>query len=93
VLVVNGRDGPKGLVELKLIADVSGSDRTWMTASDSMVPFASLRPADTWGQLVALLERCGVSQVPVLDSGGEVLGWVGDRELHRALIGRQGAPP
>ena len=49
VLVVVGPEGPKGLVELDLVADVTPSDRAWMRASDSMVPFASLRPRDTFG--------------------------------------------
>jgi CBS domain-containing protein len=37
-----------------------------------------------------VLERRGISQVPVVERG-EVLGWIGDRELRAALLGTR--PP
>ncbi len=95
VVVVTGRSGPKGLVELASVADIPASERGWMRAGDAMAPFASVRRGATWGEVAALLEQCGVSQVPVL-SAGEVVGWVGDRELRRAVLERAAgavAPP
>jgi CIC family chloride channel protein len=87
VAAVTGTAGLCGLVDLALLADVPASDRSWMTVSDAMVPLASLPPGATWAQLAECLERCSVSQVPVLDSSGEILGWVGDRELRLGLLG------
>jgi predicted transcriptional regulator len=56
-----------------------------MRATDAMVPFAGLGPNATWGEVASVLERCGVSQVPILDED-RVLGWVGDHELRLALL-------
>ncbi len=85
VVVVTGPGGPRGLVELATVLDVPAADRGWMRARDAVVPFASVSAAATWGEVVALLERCGLSQVPVL-AHGAVVGSIGDRELRRALV-------
>ena len=47
--------------------------------------FAAVAAETSWGEIAAVLERCGVSQVPVVREG-EILGWVGDRELRRAVL-------
>jgi CIC family chloride channel protein len=85
VVVVTGAGGPRGLVELATLADLPPAERGWMRARDAVVPFASVSAAASWGEVAALLERCGLSQVPVLDRGA-VVGWIGDRELRRALL-------
>ena len=62
-----------------------------MKAHDARVPFVSVPEDATWGDVAEVLERCGVSQVPVM-RGGEVVGWVGDRELRRAVVDGNRAP-
>jgi chloride channel protein, CIC family len=85
VVVIHGSAGPRGLVELEVVLQVPASELAWMRTTDAMVPFASLGIDATWGEVASVLERCGVSQVPIV-AGGEVIGWVGDRELRQALI-------
>lgn len=87
VVLVSGRAGPRGLVELSTVLEIPASERSWMRASDAMVPLASVPANATWGEVAALLERCGVSQVPVVDEG-VVVGWIGDHELRRAVLTR-----
>jgi CIC family chloride channel protein len=87
VVLVRGAPGPRGLLELALVAEVPPSDRSWMRAGDVMVPFASVGPDATWAEIAEALERRGLSQLPVVQDG-EILGWVGDRELRRALLAR-----
>jgi CIC family chloride channel protein len=84
VLAVLGASGRQGLVELEWLAQVPPPDQAWMRASDAAVRFASLPPTASWGALAELLERCGVSQIPVV-AGDEVVGWAGDRELRAAI--------
>jgi len=86
VVLAQGPSGPCGLVELELLAEVPESERSWMTVADAMVPVVSLPPQATFGDLAQQLERCSVSQIPVLDSDGLMLGWVGDLELREALL-------
>lgn len=85
VVLVHGAGGPRGLVELEVLQQVPRSELAWMKATDAMVPLAALGPRATWGEVAELLERCGVSQIPIMQEG-EVLGWVGDRELRRAVL-------
>ncbi|HEX9052848.1 MAG TPA: chloride channel protein [Anaeromyxobacter sp.] len=94
VVVVNGSAGPRGLVELEVVFQVPSSELGWLKASDAMVPFVSVRPEATLREAAELLERVGISQVPVVD-GGAVVGWIGDRELRVAILeqGRAAAPP
>jgi hypothetical protein len=93
VVLISDVDRPCGLVELQLVAEVPSSDRAWMTASDAMVPLASLLPAASWSDLAEQLERCSVTQIPVLGSSGDVLGWAGDRELRLAFLERAHEAP
>jgi hypothetical protein len=86
VVLVQGASGYCGLVDLQLVAEVPESERSWMKISDAMVPLVSLPPSATWSRLAAELDRCSVSQLPILDASGEVLGWVGDRELRLGLL-------
>ena len=86
VVVVHGSAGPRGLVELDVVLQVPASELAWMRAADAMVPFAAVEGDATWGEVASVLERCGVSQVPIV-AGGEVIGWVGDRELRHAVLG------
>lgn len=99
VVVVTGSSGPKGLVELGTVLELPATERSWMRAGDATVPFTSVQPGATWGEVAAVLEHCGLSQVPVVD-GGKVLGWVGERELRNAVLQQVeagspggGAPP
>ena len=87
VAVVESSGGKKGLVELEVVLQVPQSELAWMRAGDASVPFASVEAGATWAEIAATLERCGVSQVPIV-RGGEILGWVGDRELRLALLER-----
>jgi len=43
------------------------------------------------GELAERLETCGVSQLPILSPGGDLLGWAGDLELPRVLRQPNGA--
>jgi len=72
-------------VELEVVLQVPPTELAWMRASDAMVPFAALAEDATWSDVAELLERCGLSQVPVA-RGEEILGWVGDRELRAVLL-------
>ncbi len=85
VVLVRGAAGYCGLVDLQLVAEVPEAERAWMKVSDAMVPLVSLPPSASWTRLAEELDRCSVSQLPILDASGEVLGWVGDRELRLGL--------
>lgn len=85
VVLVRGPAGPRGLVELDIVLQVPASELAWLRATDAMVPFAALDVDATWGKVASVLERCGVSQVPMM-AEGEVVGWVGDHELRLALL-------
>ena len=85
VALVRNASGPCGLVDLQLVGDVPPAERNWMRVGDAMVPLVSLAPSATWGELAERLERCSVSQLPVLGPRGLILGWAGDRELRLAL--------
>jgi len=91
VVAVADATGYRGLIELATVAATPEDERHWIRAHDALVPFASVSEEATWGEVADLLERCGVSQVPVL-RGGEVVGWVGDRELRRAVLEERGPP-
>jgi CIC family chloride channel protein len=82
--------GFTGLVELSTVAETPESERSWMKAHDARVPFVFIRDDATWPEVAHLLDACGLSQVPVV-SGSEIIGWVGDRELRRAVL--DGARP
>jgi CIC family chloride channel protein len=81
--------GYTGLVELSTVAETPESERHWMKAHDARVPFVFVRDDAAWPEIAHLLDACGLSQVPVV-SGSEIVGWVGDRELRRAVL--DGAP-
>jgi CIC family chloride channel protein len=85
VVLVRGATGYIGLVDLQLVAEVPEAERSWMKVNDAMVPMVSLPPSASWTRLAEELDRCSVSQLPILDASGEVLGWVGDRELRIGL--------
>lgn len=87
VVVVQGASGFCGLVDLQLVSEVPEAERAWMKVSDAMVPLISLPPSASWTRLAEELDRCSVSQLPILDASGELLGWVGDRELRLGLRG------
>lgn len=86
VVVVTGPDGPRGLLELDVVLQVSPAELGWLRAVDAMVPFAWIPPDSTTAQAAEVLERRGISQVPVVENG-IFLGWIGDRELRAALLG------
>jgi CIC family chloride channel protein len=86
VAAVCGARGLAGLVELSTIAEVPPTDHVWLRAQDAMVPFVSVGENASWAAVAEALARCGLSQVPVVRSG-EVIGWVGERELTRAVLG------
>jgi CIC family chloride channel protein len=78
--------GFTGLVELATVEATPETERHWMKAHDARVPFVSVAEEASWAEVAEVLERCGLSQVPVM-RGGEIVGWVGDRELRRAVLG------
>ncbi|GEJ57134.1 hypothetical protein AMYX_18750 [Anaeromyxobacter diazotrophicus] len=90
VVLVRDMAGPRGLLELEVLQQVPAAELAWLRAADAMVPFAGVDLRATWSEVAAVLERCGVSQVPVME-GGEVVGWIGDRELRLALLERNRA--
>jgi CIC family chloride channel protein len=85
VAIVKGRSGFSGLVELGLLAELPPDELQWMRAHDASVPFVAVEESSRWSEVARLLEGCGVSQLPVLRDG-LIVGWVGDRELRRALL-------
>jgi CIC family chloride channel protein len=87
VVAVRGPAGHSGLVELSAVTDIPAAERHWIRAQDAAVRFAAVTEDTSWADVAEVLERCGVSQVPVLREG-EVVGWVGDRELRRAVLDR-----
>jgi CIC family chloride channel protein len=91
VVALAGASGFSGLVELATVEATPESERHWMKAADARVPFVSVAEDASWSAVAEVLERCGLSQVPVLRDG-EIVGWVGDRELRRAVLERSGAP-
>jgi hypothetical protein len=74
-----------GLLELSAIEDAPATERHWMKAYDAKVPFVCVHDDAPWPEVARVLDRCGLTQVPVL-SGNEIVGWVGDRELRRAVL-------
>jgi CIC family chloride channel protein len=91
VVALTGARGFTGLVELATVEATPESERGWMKADDARVPFVAVAEGASWAEVAAVLERCGLSQVPVL-RGGAIAGWVGDRELRRAVLEAGGAP-
>jgi CIC family chloride channel protein len=94
VVAIFGSSGFTGLVELATAAETPDGERHSMKAHDARVPFVSVGEDATWADVADILERCGVSQVPVVRDD-EVVGWVGDRELRRAVLDEKrplGAP-
>jgi CIC family chloride channel protein len=89
VIALVGPAGFAGLVELATVEATPQTERHWMRAADARVPFASVCEEDSWATLADVLDRCGLSQVPVLRNA-EIVGWVGDRELRRAIV--EGSP-
>jgi CIC family chloride channel protein len=84
VVAVTGSSGMRGLVELDIVRELPPFELGWLKLSDAMVPFVSVHPEATLGEVADLLERCGLSQVPVVD-GGAIVGWIGDHELRSAI--------
>jgi CIC family chloride channel protein len=87
VVAVRGAAGLDGLVELSAAADLPAAERHWVRARDAAVRFTAVEETATWAEVAAVLDRCGASQVPVL-RGGDIIGWIGDRELRRAVLER-----
>jgi CIC family chloride channel protein len=85
VVALLGPAGFTGLVELATVEVVPESERHWMKAADARVPFASVPEDASWAAVAEVLESAGLSQVPVLRDA-EIVGWVGDRELRRAVL-------
>ena len=92
VVALAGTSGYSGLVELATVEATPDTERHWMKADDARVPFVSVPEDASWSDVAEVLERCGLSQVPVLRDGG-IVGWVGDRELRRAVLEAHAAPP
>jgi chloride channel protein, CIC family len=74
-----------GLVELAAVVELAYADRRWLRAHDAAVPFVSVAEEAGWAEVAEVLERCGLTQIPVV-RGDVVVGWVGDRELRRAVL-------
>jgi CIC family chloride channel protein len=84
VVALVGPAGYTGLVELTTAEATPEAERHWMKAADARVPFVSVGEDASWIDVAEVLDACGLSQVPVLRAG-EIVGWVGDRELRRAV--------
>jgi CIC family chloride channel protein len=85
VIALAGSSGYSGLVELSTVEETPQTERHWIKAHDARVPFVSVDEDASWADVARILERSGLSQVPVL-RGMEIVGWVGDRELRRAVL-------
>jgi CIC family chloride channel protein len=90
-VAISGPSGFRGLVDLDVVAQVPHPELVSLRAIDAMVPFASVAPEASWGQVAEVLERCGMSQVPIVHEG-EIVGWLGDRELRLAMVERESPP-
>jgi CIC family chloride channel protein len=84
VIAVFASRGFTGLVDLATVAETPEGERQWLRAHDARVPFVSVAEEATWADVALVLEQCGLPQVPVVRAG-EILGWIGDRELRRAM--------
>ena len=62
---------------------LSAAERRWLRVHDALVRFVAVDGNLPLLQVASVLERSGVSQVPVLE-GEQIIGWIGDRELRRA---------
>lgn len=87
VVAVRGAAGLDGIVDLTALAEIPAAERHWIRARDAAVRFAAVEESATWAEVAEVLDRCGASQVPVV-RGGEITGWIGDRELRRAVLER-----
>jgi CIC family chloride channel protein len=85
VIALQTPGGFSGLVELSTISEIPETERQWIRAHDARVPFASVSGDGSWSEVARVLDACGVSQVPVI-AAGRIVGWVGDRELQRAVL-------
>ncbi len=85
VVALAGPGGYSGLVELATVEATPEAERHWMKAADARVPFVSVADDASWNAVAEVLERCGLSQVPMVKDGA-IVGWVGDRELRRAVV-------
>jgi CBS domain-containing protein len=85
-VAVRGDAGFTGLVDLGAIAAVAAAERQWLRAHDALFRFAAVEEDAPLLDVARVLERSGVSQIPVV-RGGEIVGWIGERELRRALMG------
>jgi CIC family chloride channel protein len=92
VVALAGASGYSGLVELATVEATPETERHWMKAHDARVPFVAVPEDASWSALAEVLERCGLSQVPVVKDGA-IVGWVGDRELRRALLDAHAEAP
>jgi CIC family chloride channel protein len=93
VVALGGPGGFTGLVELSIVAEIPEIERQWMRAYDARVPFVFVRDDAAWPEVARVLDACGLSQVPVV-SRTEIVGWVGDRELRKAVLeGASARPP
>jgi hypothetical protein len=92
VVALAGPSGHSGLVELATVEATPETERHWMRAHDARVPFVSVPEDASWSDVAEVLEGCGLSQVPVVRDGG-IVGWIGDRELRRAVLEGHAAPP
>jgi CIC family chloride channel protein len=91
VVALAGPSGFTGLVELTTAEATPETERHWMKAADARVPFVSVPEDASWTAVAEVLDACGLSQVPVVRDG-VIVGWVGDRELRRAVLEGHGRP-
>lgn len=92
VAAVRSARGLTGLVELSSVSEIPAVEHAWLRAHDALVPFVAVPEGAPCAEIAQVLERCGLSQVPVVRDG-EVVGWVGDRELRRILLGDRDRGP
>jgi CIC family chloride channel protein len=84
VAVIVGPLGPVGLLDVSLLAAVP--DLAWLRAADAAVPYAELPEEASLAEAVAALRRTRLPALPVA-RGGARIGFVGERELARAVLG------
>jgi CIC family chloride channel protein len=86
VVLVRGRGGDHaGLIELGAVVDLVREDSRWLRAHDAAVPFVCVSDDAGLGDVAEVLERCGLTQVPVIKDGS-IVGWIGDREIRTAVL-------
>lgn len=81
------------LDDIQPLLSLEDIERTLVVAADVLVPFVSVALDDTLDGVLAKFEEVGYPELPVLDSGGKIVGFVRQgqvvSEYHRAYLRRR----